>query len=87
MEVGASGTAGAVEKVSDHGSKIKKWGHRFVEEKELAQEEERGSSSKHPRAGGPWGRPRGLEKAANQREGRWQERKPSIIKSGKHEPQ
>lgn len=59
MEVGASGTAGAVEKVSDHGSKIKKWGHRFVEEKELAQEEERGSSSKHPRAGEPWGRPRG----------------------------
>lgn len=45
MEVGASGTAGAVEKVSDHGSKIKKWGQRFVEEKELVQEGEQQQTS------------------------------------------
>lgn len=36
-------------------SGIKKWGHRFVEENELAREWERGSSSKGPRAGEPQG--------------------------------
>lgn len=87
MEVGTSRTAGAV-KMSDHGnnsrSGVKKWGHRDVEENELAQG---GSSSKCPRAGEPWGKPRGAGEGSKARRGGCQERKPIIGKFGNHKPQ